>query len=76
MIEFFGIDDDAVFGQRHGATGQASPATPGNDVQFQGGDGLQQGGDLLFSGRSRHGHGQAEAPVGGVGGMADQGKGI
>ena len=75
-VELLGVDHHAVGPHRHRPAGEPGAAAAGNGKEAQFLDGCKQAGHLFAPGGPGHGHGQVEAPVGGVGGVADQGKGV
>ena len=70
-LEFFGVDDRALPGQRNRAAGVAGAAAPGNDGQAQVDAALHQTGHFGLRVRREHHKRVFHPPVGGIGHVAD-----
>ena len=76
MVELFGVDHDAAGAQRHCAAGEPGAGSARNYFESEPRNGQQQRRHLLFIVGRNHGQRQVQAPVGGIGGVRDQGEGI
>ena len=71
LVEFLGVDDGRLPGQRNGAAGIARAAAARHDGQAQLDTGRDQRGDLILGIRRQHHERVLDAPVGGVGHVRD-----
>ena len=76
MVKLLGIDDDTAFGHRDRPAREPGPAPPGDRFEAQFRDGPEELGHLVFFIGTDHGNRQVQPPVGGIGGMGHECKGV
>ena len=75
-VEFFRVDHHTSVSDRHRTAAQAGAAPPGHDARPELVQAFEQRGDLVLGCGADDGCGQVQAPVRGIGGVADQGEGV
>ena len=73
-VEFFRVDDHTIPVNGNTSAGQPGSGSPGNDVQSEFGNGIEERGNLGFLCGADDGQRKVQPPVRGIGGVADQGK--